>query len=280
MNNLTILSETEFQKILSKAINSKIPVIMSYLSRRKWHVAKLMITDAGVRTFSAVSMHPQLRYRPINVKMNHPVGFSIKFGYGKFIFDTTVAGFELSSNPSGQGTIVFMMPEKITFLQRRCYFRVRVPDSLKVNVAVWHRSTKNKNQQTEHTYYAGRLADISAGGAQIILANKTGTSDDSGENTDTAQPVPDFRTGQFIGVRLTPLPYEKPLTFNAQIRNILPTADNSYLCLGLQIVGLEASDQGREILSRLTEIIDRYHQINQFGPKQQDMSPDSLRENR
>ncbi len=73
----------------------------------------------------------------------------------------------------------------------------------------------------------------------------------------------DFRKGQFLGVRFTPMPYEVPLMFNVQVRNVLPTADHTGLCLGLQIVGLEASEDGRQTLSRLTNVVERYHQINQ-----------------
>jgi hypothetical protein len=59
------------------------------------------------------------------------------------------------------------------------------------------------------------------------------------------------------------MPYEIPLMFNAQVRNVLPTADHTGLCLGLQIVGLEASEDGRQTLSRLAQVVERYHQINQ-----------------
>jgi hypothetical protein len=59
------------------------------------------------------------------------------------------------------------------------------------------------------------------------------------------------------------MPYEMPVMFNAQVRNILPTADRQGLCLGLQIVGLEASDEGRQTLSHLASIVDHYYQMNQ-----------------
>ena len=100
--------------------------------------------------------------------------------------------------------------------------------------------------------------DISAGGAQVVV--------DVEQN-------PDFKKGQFIGLRFTPMPYEMPLMFNAQIRNILPTADDEGLCLGLQIVGLEASDEGREVLSRLVGVVERYYQLNRSSVRQQDMQP-------
>jgi hypothetical protein len=48
-----------------------------------------------------------------------------------------------------------------------------------------------------------------------------------------------------------------------QVRNVLPTADRTSLCLGLQIVGLEASEEGRQVLGRLAKVVDHYHQVNQ-----------------
>ena len=100
--------------------------------------------------------------------------------------------------------------------------------------------------------------DISAGGAQLTLPMKNSASSDAPGVSES-----EFRKGQFIGVRFTPMPYETPLMFSAQIRNVLPTADRTGLCLGLQIVGLEASDEGREVLSRLAMVVDRYFQMNQ-----------------
>ena len=58
--------------------------------------------------------------------------------------------------------------------------------------------------------------------------------------------------------------------FCGQIRNMLPTADGKNICLGAQIVGLEASPEGRQVLERLCGIVERYHQINQSSVKQQD----------
>ena len=76
-----------------------------------------------------------------------------------------------------------------------------------------------------------------------------------------------------MGVRFTPMPYETPLMFSAQIRNVLPTADHTSLCLGLQIVGLEASEEGREVLSRLAKVVETYHQINQSGDSHPNVEP-------
>ena len=54
-----------------------------------------------------------------------------------------------------------------------------------------------------------------------------------------------------------------PLIVNAQIRTVLPTADENAICLGLQLVGLEASQEGRETLTRIAQVVEYYHQINE-----------------
>jgi hypothetical protein len=143
-----------------------------------------------------------------------------------------------------------------------------VPVSLHVKVLLWHRTGRRGHTDPKddtsfemNNCCQGRLIDISAGGAQVIVPNQN----DAGKAN--------FKKGQFISMRFTPLPYETPLILSAQIRNVLPTADEQNASLGLQIVGLEASSEGREILTRLIVIVEKYYQINRSGVKQQVTQP-------
>jgi len=267
MNEVMTPHGVDAEKILQIAIDMKVPAIMSYLSRDKWHVAKVLLTKLDGDRLHVESTISK-RQRPINIRADQPVGISFKHGYGKFVFDTTVKALEPSTDPETcrqcGGTIVLAFPDKIEVIQRRSYFRVKVPESLKVKILLWHRSGKRGKTDPKHdkanemhNCCQGRLMDISAGGVQIIVPNQNDTG------------KANFKKGQFISMRFTPLPYETPLVLSAQIRNVLPTADNQYASLGLQIVGLEASSEGREILTRLIGIVERYYEINQSGTKQQ-----------
>ena len=267
MNEVMTPHGVDRERILQIAIDMKVPAIMSYLSRDKWHVAKVLLTKLNrdrLKVESTISM----RQRPINIRVDQPVGISFKHGYGKFVFDTTVKALEPSTDPETcrqcGGTIVLAVPDKIEVIQRRSYFRVNVPESLKVKILLWHRSSKQGAEEPKHDTAGemhnccqGRLMDISAGGAQVIVPNQN----DAGKAN--------FKKGQFISMRFTPLPYETPLVLSAQIRNVLPTADDQNASLGLQIVGLEASSEGREVLTRLIGIVERYYQINQSSIKNQ-----------
>jgi len=291
MNEAVMLSRASPLEILRTVIEKKTPAVLSFLSRGKWHVAKVLLTNLGANGLDIrllprkTDYHPFCFHKkaegqkademttpklpPINIQVNQPVGISLKYGYGKFIFETTVVALQPSTEPTSGGTIALMVPERIELVQRRSYFRVDVPSSLKVNVMLWHRrytdempetqqietQTSDSRRLPQECYWQGKLTDISAGGVQIVV--------------DTGQ-KPDFKRGQFIGLRFTPMPYEMPLMFDAQIRNILPTADRRGICLGLRIIGLEASPEGRQVLQRLCNVVEHYYQINQCTPKGRD----------
>jgi len=252
----------------------------------------VLLTELVGDRLSIDSATSKKKQHPLNIQANQPVGISFKYEYGKFVFDTTVVGFEPSSSPEADegwgGTMILAVPDRIEVIQRRSYYRVDVPESLKVKVIMWHRSGRREaKKQIEdaaedvRNYCQGRLVDISAGGAQVVVsysdqaggpASVRRESKGNASRTFCAGEL-DFRKGQFVGMRFTPMPYETPLVVSAQIRNILPTADGKSASLGLQIVGLEASPEGREVLVRLISIVEQYYQINQSGARQRDTQP-------
>jgi c-di-GMP-binding flagellar brake protein YcgR len=292
MNEMVTIQGNKLDSILKTVIDEKVPAIMSYLSRGKWHVAKVLLTSLDRNQLFIESIRAKKKQRPINIQVAQPVGISFKHEYGKFVFDTTVIALEPSPSTDTEqecgGTIVLSAPEKIEVVQRRSYFRVEVPGSLKVKVLLWHRSAgreKKDDIQVKSERVSnccqGRLLDISAGGVQIELPNQkmadyiesSGHEDEQDECVESEAGRSTYKKGQFVGVRFTPMPYETPLTFSAQIRNVLPTADGQGISLGLQIVGLEASPEGHQVLTRLIAIVGRYYQMNQSEARHSDKQP-------
>jgi len=256
-----MLRGAEPRKVLQTVVEKNVAAVMSYLSRGRWHVAKVELVDVGAGRFK-VALWPRQRPHPVNVQLGQPVGMSIKYNYGKYVFDSSVAALEPARQAHSGGVVVLTIPERIEIVQRRSYFRVNVPDTLMVNAIMWVGSqvlgTEDDSEQKPPDAQSrqGRLADISAGGAQVVV---------------DASCAKDFKRGQLIRLRFTPLPYDRPLMFDALIRNMLPTADGSAACLGLQIVGLEASPEGRSVLQRLCSVVERYYQMSQSGPREQEV---------
>jgi len=266
-SEFVMLRGAEPRKILNAVIDKKAPAVLSYLSKGRWHIAKVMPVGLGADRF-VVALWPRKKPHPMNIRPGQAMGVSVKYDYGKFIFQSTVLALEPGQAQSG-GNIALSVPQRVEIVQRRSYFRVSVPWALRVNVILWPRSRSSTadglaepQQQTDRAgsrrYCQGRLADISAGGAQVVI--------------DAAYKAA-FKKGQFLGLRFTPMPYETSIMFNAQLRSILPTADGSSVCLGLQAVGLEASPEGRCVLQQLCGVVERYYQMNQSSAKQQDMQP-------
>lgn len=293
MNEVAMLRGNEPRKILQTVIEKKVPATMSYLSKGKRRTAKVLLTNLGANRLD-IQLSPtkkssasrktnkgkKRKPHPTNIQVNLPVSILLKYGYGQFTFETVVIGIELPSElptehtQQENPTIVVAVPDRIEIVQKRNFFRVSVPDSLKVNVTMWHcyidKQPKTQQAKTqipddqmkpsEH-YWQGKLVDISAGGMQIVV--------------DTEQ-KPDFKKGQFLSLRFTPIPYETPLILNARIKNILETADGRNMCLGLQIVGLKTDPQGQQILRRLCHIAEYYYQINQYSTRQKDFQATNL----
>ncbi len=256
MNNVVMLCGAEPRKVLHAVIGKKVPVILSYLSRSKQHIAKVVMTKLGANILE-MEVLPRKEPQPINIHINQDVSISLKYGYGKFVFESKIIDLKPSLNPESGGIIVINVPVRIELVQRRSYFRVNVPKSMKVCARIWYGCLQGNgsNSKPEH-HWEGALVDISAGGAQIAI---------------DANQKQNFRAGQFVVMQFTPMPYETAFTLNTQIRKVLLTADKGHVCVGLQIIGLETSSQGRQTLQRLCDIVEQYYQLNQASIKQQDM---------
>ena len=252
MNQPETIRNQQVVDAMEAAVREQATAIMTHLSRGKWHMTKVAIKSATSDQLY-IEITPREKPHPINIQVDQPVGMSLKLGYNKYIFDTVVLGFEPSVKCASGGKVLLAMPERAEKLQRRSFFRVPVPKCFNVKVLFWHRGYRDgANDVPFENYWQARLLDISAGGMQIAV--EIGLSGN-------------FKPGQLVGLQFTPMPYELPVLLEAQLRHMAPTADGQELCMGLQIIGLEASVEGREVLAQLCGIVEQYHQINQCSSR-------------
>jgi hypothetical protein len=258
MNQPELLQGQEVTEILRTFVEQQTPAIMSHLSRGKWHMTKVLPTCLDGRGL-CIEVVLTDKPRPVNIQIDQPVGISFKLGYNKFIFETVVTSLEPSASPDGAGRLILAVPDKMERIQRRNFFRVPVPPGLNIRVLFWYRGyTEEAGQAPAENYWQAKLLDLSAGGMQILVSQEKKTS---------------FVVGHLLGLQFTPMPYEKPILLEGQVRHIAPTADQRDVALGLQIIGLEASVEGREKLRRLCGIVEQYHQMNQTAGAQHAVAP-------
>lgn len=256
MNETKILREEMPCRVITEVFERNVPMVMSFLSDGRWNLARVLVTDVGDDCFS-VKVSPRKKTRQINLRYGQSVGLSVKFGYGydKYVFDTAVLALESPVGSDQGGDIFFVMPQEIEVVQRRNFLRVMVPESLQVDVQLCHYGkTVGKGLESPQDGWQGRLVDVSAGGMQVVV-NSAGRAD--------------FERGDFVRLRFTPMPNETPIVFNAEVKTISQTANDENICFGLQMIGLEASPEGRMILRRLCSIVEQYHQMREPAVEQQ-----------
>ena len=161
--------------------------------------------------------------------------------------ENTLALEPLPDSTKG-GTIIFANQKNGKPPQRRNYTRLNVPRRIKTDMTLWHLQKENQHIQVpagKCYCLQGNLVDISEGGAQIAI---------------DAAIKPDFQKHQFIGLALKVPTDQTSVTFHAQIREVLPSADSQHICLGLQFVGLEANPTGRRFLQEFPNLLGKYYQ--------------------
>ncbi len=239
----TQMTKIEFREILKKAADEQITAVMSHLCKGKWHMTKVAITALTPNALH-VDVSISENHRSGSIRIDQPVGMSVEAGSSKYIFETTVTGMESSVNDAGEGKIILNLPDRVEKMQRRADARASVPDSLNVKVLFWHRGYADETiAMPMENYWQGSLIDISAVGLRMAV--------------DLDQ-EPNFRTGQFIDLQFTPMPYEKPLHLEGQVRHVAKTDDGQSVSLGIQVIGLEATRMGRQKLQRMHNIVADY----------------------
>lgn len=237
-----MLNFSEIKDMFQKACQEKAQASISFTCGGKWRVLNVRI-----REFSDDSLTMISEKETVDCKIYQPVGICVQVGYYKYLFESTVQSIEQENNTL---KITLDYPEKVDQMQRRAFERREVPASLKVKALFWHRGYMNEEntEQPAEQYWQGRLLNLSAGGAQIVVDNEQSEY---------------FHNGQIVGVQFTPMSYQKPLLLEGHIRYLMQDPDQQAFRVGVEFLGLEASPEGRETMHRLVEITNEYERITE-----------------
>lgn len=234
------IDSLQISQFLLDACREQSPVIGSYLYNGKWHRLEMRISQVSdeLITFDAQTACDSLQ-------PEQPVGICIHLGYFKYIFDTTVHRV----GPEGlYGRVLLNIPDKVERIERRVYHRQPVPDSMKIKIMFWHRGYLSDDIEgsPDEFYWQGRLLNLSAGGAQFEIESECHKH---------------FKVSQLLDLQFTPLCYQKPLLLESHVIYLKDQPKSNALKIGVEFLGLEAGPEGREILSRILEVVDQYQEI-------------------
>ncbi len=222
--------------------------------RRKLHVTITHRGDAGWSIFkgcfksdSSTAQSPTLCICDIQKKPeewpteNDVVGIAFRVGHKKCMFG---AQFRRVESVSGNHLLSLSWPETIQQLQRRAYERVSPPPGVVVSVR-FRPENSSKEDSGRPVMRHGQLENLSAGGVQVSVSNRTEVDHDS-----TYQVVFAPKSGS-------------PSLVLETILKHCEEVENDRLLLGFQFIGLETTPNGHDLLERLAHAVASFKRMNQ-----------------
>ncbi len=244
-------------ELLEYVLEKGIMLKLSYMEQDRWYVAAAKIVTINLESF-AVKIEAITKAHSLNLPPEQLVGVCFQCdgekGHDKFIFGTSVIS-STADFDKGSQSITLALPEEIEVVRRKSYLRVNVPDSINVEAQLWHRATAAEDNgravaQVCHGF-AAKLVSLAADRLEIAVSTDQG---------------PDFSKGQYVRLKFTPLDNETPISLNAYVRHVLPAREAKEVVIELEMVGLEASPEGRMVLRRLCNVVSRYRTMLHSAP--------------
>lgn len=234
MLGLQELDIRQIREVISEAANRRVPAAMTFRDAGRWIQLQSRIIATDVERI-LLEIPTDGDGTPYEFSPADRVGAAFKLKHHKYICMVTVAGPQTLALDDGSGIQVLAIcwPNQMQRIQRRAFFRAQVPGSCLVRVSFWlgGREAEPDGTTPERPVFTGRVTNISAGGFELRTA-------------DSLPPI--IEGGYLVGVRISFGPGGDGLFADARIRHIVPEDDQSVV--GLQFVGLEQTDEGRDAI--------------------------------
>lgn len=245
-----MLTPLDASAIFDRAVQERALAVLTFQDGHEWYSFKsrFLERDAQRRFFvldyQAVDDHPLPSVAP-----GQYLGVSFRQKSRKLLFATIVEakGHFVLDDQTTVPAIRYRWPDGMTELQRRAYFRTPIPAEMPLNVSIWAGGVLARARaQTEALQViSGDLCDLSCGGALVRLHHPA---------------PPDWVMEQTIGVEMHLPDGRAPILVDARYRGAR-TDESGALNLALQFVGLELTVDGRLVLQRLANSVQRLHRL-------------------
>jgi len=176
-------------------------------------------------------------------------GVSFRHKSRKVLFATIVeaTGHFVLDDKTSVPAVRYRWPTSMTELQRRAYHRTPVPSGMTLLVGFWPggSAARPDAQASPLQITTGDLVDLSCGGALVRLHKAS---------------QPDWVDGQTLGLELQLPDGKPPVVIDGRYRG-LRYEESGALSAGVQFIGLEMLPEGRVVLHRLSNAVQRLYRM-------------------
>ena len=230
------------QAILSDAIRSRTPAVLTYQTPAGWAMLKsrlVGVQNDGQRLLLDLPRVTEPAEPQPETGQN--LGVSFRRGSRKCVFSAMVVD-ETVATIDGCRTAVLRVtwPDDLAELQRRLYQRTLVPQGRLIPVDLWL-ARAGDDRQPEAMPHRGKMLDLSAGGLSVELPREV---------------RPRWREDDQLSCRFAAGPDRSPVEVTARVTHYSREGDG-HVRLGLQFLGLDACEWGRQMLQQIQHITNR-----------------------
>ena len=231
----------ECRNLLTAMAQKRVPVTLTNKADNLWRVYKSRFVSLRGNQLVLAQPLPDEVDGHMEPAPGQQVAVSFKKGYNKCLFLTQLIKTDQYEVEPGNliPVINVYAPEHIEKIQRRAYKRASALQDEQITVTFWQQQTDAAPRQQWH----GQLANLSAGGMAIIA----GTD-------ETAQ----LAENEPLSLQFVPLPGQEPICVDARLRHVTSQDQTGRTVLGIQFVGLDAHEEGRATLRRISRAVSVY----------------------
>lgn len=251
-----LITPHDAAQIFDRAVHERALAVLTLQDGHLWQTFKSRFLERDPRGRFFV-----LDYQPVDTTPLPPVapgqylGVSFRQRSRKLLFATVVEakGHFVLDDKTTVPAVRYRWPDSVTELQRRAYYRTPVPPGTTLLASLWAGGTAARASAQGSTLQVstGELADLSCGGALIRLHQTQ---------------RPDWPDEHTLGLEVQLPDGRPPITIDVRYRGARPD-ENGILNAAVQFVGLEINADGRAVLQRLANSVQRLHRLGLAGER-------------
>jgi c-di-GMP-binding flagellar brake protein YcgR len=258
MLGLQELDIRQIKEVISEAADRRVPVAMTLRDADRWIQLHSRIIAAGQERV-LLEIPTDGNGTPHEFSPADRIGVAFKLKHHKYICMVTVAGLQTLAldDESSIQVLAICWPNQMQRIQRRAFFRARVPRNSLVRASFWLGGQEAEPDGTtlERPVFTGCVTNISVGGFEL-------------RTTDNLPSI--IEGGYLVGVRISFGPGGEGLFADARIRHIAPEDDQ--FVVGLQFIGLEQTAKGKDALRLIGAKVTEFqrlglHEMTSSGPR-------------
>lgn len=240
-----LLRDSQAQQVVTHAIDRSLPVTLTHRTVDGWHLRKTrshFASGAPASNTIGVDMDLPADVPPSSLPgVGDPVGLTFRLNRYKCVFNSVVRAVERRGS---RLSVTIRWPEELQQIQRRAFERAPVPVGTVIPVRFWQDDPGCKTSGCERDIRLGQLEDLSAGGLRIKVAQSV-----------------EVRIGSTYKCVFSVRAGAPALIVDARLRH-REVAEQDRSLLGMQLIGLETTLEGRRLIDHLAEVVAQFQRLS------------------